>query len=126
MSLIGIRILRESLINNKCRRSCRRICKRPVLFVPAFNLIQVTAPVKGMNEHNHSDFNLEEMWDLDEDNEENFDSSVMKSPARLYSIVSRGESRQVMDAVLKVDEEAFINSIKTEQVWGYFYQKPTE
>jgi len=44
----------------------------------------------------------------------------------VYSIVSRGEARQVMDAVRKVDDQAFINSIRTERVRGYFYQKPTE
>lgn len=44
----------------------------------------------------------------------------------VYSIVSRGESKQVMDAVKKIDEKAFINSIRTEQVRGEFYHKPTE
>lgn len=44
----------------------------------------------------------------------------------LYSVVSRGEVEKVMNAVRKVDENAFINSIRTEKVKGYFYQKPTE
>lgn len=44
----------------------------------------------------------------------------------VYSIVSRGETKQIMNAVRKVDREAFVNAIRTEQVRGYFYQKPIE
>lgn len=44
----------------------------------------------------------------------------------VYSIVSRGEVSAVMNAVKLVDPEAFINSIRTEQVRGFFYQKPSE
>lgn len=44
----------------------------------------------------------------------------------LYSVVSRGEVEKVMSEVRKVDENAFINSIRTEKVKGYFYQRPTE
>ncbi len=44
----------------------------------------------------------------------------------VYSIVSRGETRQVMDAVRRVDPDALVNSIRTERLRGYFYQKPTQ
>lgn len=44
----------------------------------------------------------------------------------VYSIVSRGEASAVMNAVKLVDPDAFISSIRTEQVRGFFYQKPTE
>lgn len=44
----------------------------------------------------------------------------------VYSIVSRGETKQIMNAVKKVDQEAFVNAVRTEQLRGYFYQKPIE
>ncbi len=44
----------------------------------------------------------------------------------VYSVVSRAETRQIMDAVRKVDPNAFVNSIRTEQLKGYLYQKPIE
>lgn len=46
--------------------------------------------------------------------------------AVVYSIVSRSDTSAVMKAVLEVDPKAFINSIKTDRVRGYFYQPPTE
>lgn len=42
----------------------------------------------------------------------------------LYSIVSSAESKKVIQMIKEIDESAFINEIKTEQVTGYFYQKP--
>ncbi|MEE1229398.1 MAG: YitT family protein [Lachnospiraceae bacterium] len=45
----------------------------------------------------------------------------------IYSIISRGERGRVISAILKADPDAFINSIRTEQLrGGRFYQKPTE
>ncbi len=44
----------------------------------------------------------------------------------VYSVVSREEVKKVMRAVKAVDEEAFINEIKTEGLSGRFYQKPTD
>jgi uncharacterized membrane-anchored protein YitT (DUF2179 family) len=44
----------------------------------------------------------------------------------IYSVISKGESKKVINAVREVDENAFVNSIKTEAIRGYFYQKPTE
>ena len=44
----------------------------------------------------------------------------------IYSIVSRGDVPKIMKVVHLIDADAFVNSIRTEQVKGYFYQKPTE
>lgn len=43
----------------------------------------------------------------------------------VYSVVSSAEVRKVVHAVLKADEKAFINTIRTDQLTGRFYQKPT-
>lgn len=44
----------------------------------------------------------------------------------VYSIVSRAEYSKVRKVILEIDSKAFINSIRTEQLTGRFYQKPTE
>lgn len=44
----------------------------------------------------------------------------------VYSVVSGAESKQVIRAVRSVDPCAFINSMRSEQVSGRFYQKPEE
>lgn len=44
----------------------------------------------------------------------------------VYSVVSREEVKKVLQAVRAVDENAFINEVKTEGLWGRFYQKPTD
>lgn len=44
----------------------------------------------------------------------------------VYSVVSKEESKRVIRAVKEVDENAFINAIRTEELSGRFYQKPTE
>ncbi|MCD7724422.1 MAG: YitT family protein [Clostridiales bacterium] len=44
----------------------------------------------------------------------------------VYSVVSREEAKKVLRAVEAVDSEAFINEVKTEGLWGRFYQKPTD
>ena len=44
----------------------------------------------------------------------------------VYSIISRAESKKVVDQVKKIDENAFVNVMKTERVEGYFYQMPNE
>ncbi len=44
----------------------------------------------------------------------------------VYSIVSKEESKAVIHAVREADPEAFINAIRTEELSGRFYQKPTE
>lgn len=44
----------------------------------------------------------------------------------VYSIVSRAECKKVLDKVKNIDENSFVNVIKTERVEGYFYQMPNE
>lgn len=44
----------------------------------------------------------------------------------VYSVVSGAESKKVIRAVKKVDEKAFINAVKTQQLSGRFYQKPAD
>lgn len=44
----------------------------------------------------------------------------------VYSVVSTHESQRVISAIKEVDEAAFINTIKTEQVKGRFYHKPKD
>ena len=44
----------------------------------------------------------------------------------VYSVVSSAESKRVIRAIKEVDSKAFINAIRTEQLQGRFYQKPTE
>ncbi len=40
----------------------------------------------------------------------------------VYSVISSAQSRQVLDAVRKVDREAFINHMRTQAVIGHFRQ----
>jgi uncharacterized membrane-anchored protein YitT (DUF2179 family) len=44
----------------------------------------------------------------------------------VYSVVSSAECKQVIRAVCEVDDKAFINAVRTEELNGRFYQKPTE
>lgn len=44
----------------------------------------------------------------------------------VYSVVSTHESGRVISAIKEVDENAFINTIKTERVKGRFYHKPKD
>lgn len=44
----------------------------------------------------------------------------------VYSVVSKEESKKVIRAVKEVDENAFVNAIRTEELSGHFYQRPTE
>ena len=44
----------------------------------------------------------------------------------VYSVVSTDESGRVISAIKAVDENAFINTLKTEQIKGRFYHKPKE
>ena len=44
----------------------------------------------------------------------------------VYSVVSRQESREVIDAVKRTDAEAFVNAIKTEELFGRFYYRPNK
>jgi uncharacterized membrane-anchored protein YitT (DUF2179 family) len=44
----------------------------------------------------------------------------------VYSVVSGEESKKVLAAVKDADPTAFVNVIKTQELSGRFYQKPTE
>jgi uncharacterized membrane-anchored protein YitT (DUF2179 family) len=44
----------------------------------------------------------------------------------VYSVVSGEESKKVLKAVKEVDATAFVNILKTEELSGRFYQRPTE
>ncbi len=44
----------------------------------------------------------------------------------VYSVVSGAESKKVVREVKKLDPNAFINVIKTNELSGRFYQKPTD
>ena len=44
----------------------------------------------------------------------------------VYSVVSSAQSKSIIREVKKADPHAFVNAIKTEQIAGRFYQKPTE
>lgn len=46
--------------------------------------------------------------------------------AVVYSVVSSGETKKVISAIRASDQHAFINSIKTEGLSGWFYRRPTE
>lgn len=44
----------------------------------------------------------------------------------VYSVVSKEESKEVIKAVKEVDEGAFVNAIRTEELFGRFYYRPNE
>lgn len=44
----------------------------------------------------------------------------------VYSVVSKQESKEVIAAVKKADDAAFINAIRTEELSGRFYYRPNE
>ena len=44
----------------------------------------------------------------------------------VYSVISSYESEHVINAIKEVDESAFINNIKTEQIKGRFYHRPKD
>lgn len=44
----------------------------------------------------------------------------------VYSVVSREDRKNVMRAIRKVDPQAFVNAVRTDELSGYFYQRKTE
>ncbi len=44
----------------------------------------------------------------------------------LYSVVSSDEIRRLMPKIRAVDPAAFVNVVKSERIWGRFYQKPND
>ena len=49
-----------------------------------------------------------------------------RARSMVYSVVSGAESKRVIRCVKKADPEAFINAIRTEQLFGRFYHQPNE
>ncbi|MDO5411103.1 MAG: YitT family protein [Lachnospiraceae bacterium] len=49
-----------------------------------------------------------------------------KAKKVVYSVVSREESKEVVKAIKKIDEQAFVNIIRTEQISGRFYKRPND
>ena len=44
----------------------------------------------------------------------------------VYSVVSREDSKRVINAIKEADEAAFVNSLRTEELFGRFYYRPNE
>ena len=44
----------------------------------------------------------------------------------VYSVISRSETDKILHTIRQVDKKAFINTFKTDQVSGRFYQAPTD
>lgn len=44
----------------------------------------------------------------------------------LYSVVSSEEVNKVMSAIMEADPKAFVNVVKTEQLGGWFYNRPND
>lgn len=44
----------------------------------------------------------------------------------VYSVVSSAESKRIVRLIREIDQQVFVNVIRTEQLAGRFYQKPTE
>jgi uncharacterized membrane-anchored protein YitT (DUF2179 family) len=50
----------------------------------------------------------------------------MTERVMLYSVVSAGDVNKLVSAIKKIDPNAFINVVKTEQLNGRFYQSPKD
>jgi len=55
---------------------------------------------------------------------EGFGSYEKKSRTLLYSVVTASQVKTLIPAIRQIDNEAFINVLKTDQLNGRFYQKP--
>jgi uncharacterized membrane-anchored protein YitT (DUF2179 family) len=55
---------------------------------------------------------------------EGFGSYEKKSRTLLYSVVTASQIKALIPAIRKIDGEAFINILKTDQLNGRFYQRP--
>jgi len=55
---------------------------------------------------------------------EGFGSYEKKSRTLLYSVVTASQIKTLIPAIRKIDEGAFINVLKTDQLNGRFYQRP--
>jgi uncharacterized membrane-anchored protein YitT (DUF2179 family) len=50
----------------------------------------------------------------------------MEERVMLYSVVYSNEVADLVNGIRKIDEGAFINVIKTEQINGRFFRKPKD
>jgi len=55
---------------------------------------------------------------------EGFGSYEKKSRTLLYSVVTASQIKTLIPAIRQIDNEAFINILKTDHITGRFYQKP--
>jgi uncharacterized membrane-anchored protein YitT (DUF2179 family) len=55
---------------------------------------------------------------------EGFGSFEKKNRTLLYSVVTASQVSSLISAIKKIDEGAFINVLKTDHLFGRFYQKP--
>jgi len=55
---------------------------------------------------------------------EGFGSYEKKSRTLIYSVVTASQIKILIPAIKKIDKDAFINVLKTDQLTGRFYQKP--
>ena len=55
---------------------------------------------------------------------EGFGSYEKKSRTLLYSVVTASQIKILIPAIRQIDENAFINVLKTDQLNGHFYQRP--
>ena len=44
----------------------------------------------------------------------------------VYSVVSSAQTRQVIHVIREIDDHAFINHLKTQEISGRFYQPPKD
>lgn len=54
-------------------------------------LIQVVTPARKMNEHIHKDYDVETLWELNEDNEENFENRCIETKCPTLSMIKNEE-----------------------------------
>ena len=54
-------------------------------------LIQVRTPMQKMNEHRHEDYDIETLWDLNEDNEEGFENRCQEIKCPSLSLIKQEE-----------------------------------
>ena len=53
-------------------------------------------------------------------------SFAHKNKKIVYSIVSASDTRKLIPKIKEIDKNAFINSVKTEEIMGNFYMKPRD
>jgi uncharacterized membrane-anchored protein YitT (DUF2179 family) len=53
-------------------------------------------------------------------------SFAHKNKKIVYSIVSAADTRKIIPKIREIDPNAFINSIRTEEITGNFYMRPRD